>query len=79
MCVKFFPEDLNPALAPLHFTSIYTCGVTIVLRVCGGNLYEKPTKAKSNFDSNQIFSKFWLYIYIYIYLFILDSSFSRLN
>ena len=49
------------------------------------NLYEKLTKAKSNFNSNQIFSKFWLYIYIYIYLyiyiyylvlFILDSSFN---
>ena len=28
------------------------------------NLYEKLTKSKSNFDSNQIFSKFWLNIYI---------------
>ena len=28
------------------------------------NLYEKLTKAKSNFNSNQIFSKLWLNIYI---------------
>ena len=34
------------------------------------NLYEKLTKAKSNFNSNQIFSKLWLNIYIYIYIFI---------
>ena len=70
MCVKLSLGHLNPSLAPLHFTNIYTCGVTIVLRVCGGNLYEKPTKAKSNFDSNQIFSKFLLYIYIYIYTYL---------
>ena len=61
---------LKPGPCPPTLTSIYTCGVTIVLRVCGGNLYEKPTKAKSNFDSNQIFSKFWLYIYIYIYTYL---------
>ena len=31
-------------------------------------MYEKLTNAKSNFDSNQILSKIWLYIYIYIYI-----------
>ena len=30
------------------------------------NFYKKLTKEKYNFDSNQIFSKLWLYIYIYI-------------
>ena len=32
------------------------------------NLYEKLTKTKFNFDSNQIFYKLWFYIYIYIYI-----------
>ena len=35
-------------------------------------MYEKLTKAKYNFDSNQVFSKLCLYIYIYIYIYILS-------
>ena len=35
-------------------------------------MYENLTKAKSNFDSNQIFFKFWfcvcVCVYIYIYI-----------
>ena len=35
MYVKFPPRDLNPSPYPSHFTSTYTCGVTIALRVYG--------------------------------------------
>ena len=46
MCVKLPPESFNPGLCPPHLTSIYTCGVTIALRVCGGNKYlSNPTSA----------------------------------
>ena len=38
MCVKLPPENLNPNSYPPHPTSIYTCGVTIALRVCGGDV-----------------------------------------
>ena len=34
--MKLPPGDLNPDLYPPHPTSIYTCGVTIAPRVCGG-------------------------------------------
>ena len=37
MCVKLPPGDLNPGLCPPHPTSTYTCGVTIVPKVCGGS------------------------------------------
>ena len=37
MYVKLSPEDLNSNICPLHLTSTYTCGVTIVPKVCGGN------------------------------------------
>ena len=36
MRVKFLLEDLNPGPYSLHFTSIYTYGVTIAPRVCDG-------------------------------------------
>ena len=35
MCVKFILRDLNPDFYPLHFISIYTCGVTIAPKVRG--------------------------------------------
>ena len=34
------------------------------------NLYGNLTKAKFKFESNQIFSKHWLYIYIYMISFL---------
>ena len=37
MCVKLPPEDLNFDPCPPHPTNTYTCGVTTVLRVCGGD------------------------------------------
>ena len=39
MCVKFHSEDLNLSSYPSHLTStkLNTCGVTIALRVRGGN------------------------------------------
>ena len=39
MCVKLPPGDLNLGLYPSHPTSIYTCGVTIAPRVCGGTFF----------------------------------------
>ena len=36
MCVKPPHGDLNPNLHPPHSINTYTCGVTIVLSVCGG-------------------------------------------
>ena len=39
MCVKFFPGDLNPDPCTSHPISTYTCGVTIVPRVYGGDEY----------------------------------------
>jgi len=38
--VKLIHGDLNPGPCPPHLTSIYTCGVTTVPRVCGGMLCE---------------------------------------
>ena len=35
-CVKLPSRELNPIPYPSHPTSIYTYGVTITLRVCGG-------------------------------------------
>ena len=37
MCVKLPLGNLNPGPYPPHPTSIYTYGVTIVPRMCGGN------------------------------------------
>ena len=37
------------------------------------NFYGKLTDAKSNFDSNWIFSKFW-FLYIYIYNLVSNGS-----
>ena len=34
--MKFFPRNLNLSLYPSHLTSIYTCGMTMALRVCNG-------------------------------------------
>ena len=34
-------------------------------------MYENLTKAKSNFDSNQIFFKFWFCVCVYVYIYIL--------
>jgi len=39
MCAKLPLGDLNLGPFSLHLTSIYTCGVTIALRVCGGNAW----------------------------------------
>ena len=36
MCVKLPPRDLNPNPYPLHSTNIYTFGVTIASKMCGG-------------------------------------------
>ena len=36
MYVKLSPRNLNFGLCPSHLTSTYICGMTIVLRVCGG-------------------------------------------
>ena len=36
MCVKLTSKDLNSGSYPPYLTSTYTCGVTIALRVCGG-------------------------------------------
>ena len=35
MCVKLPLKDLNSGPYPPHSISTYTCGVTIVPRVCG--------------------------------------------
>ena len=35
--MKFPPGDLYPGPCPLHPTSTYTCGVTIVPKVCGSD------------------------------------------
>ena len=34
MCVKFLPKDLNPDPSPHNTPNTYTCGVTIVPRMC---------------------------------------------
>ena len=36
MCVKLLPKDLNPDPSPPNTLNTYTCGVTIVLRMCSG-------------------------------------------
>ena len=36
MCVKLPPRDLNIDPYSPHSTNTYTCGVTIVPRMCGG-------------------------------------------
>ena len=36
--MKFPFENLNHVLYLLHLTSIYTCGMTITPRVCGGQI-----------------------------------------
>ena len=38
MCVKLPLGNLNSDPYPQHFTSTYTCGVTIASRVCGDEL-----------------------------------------
>ena len=38
MCVKLPSGYLNPGPYPSHPTSTYTCRVTIILRVCGGEI-----------------------------------------
>ena len=35
MCVKFLLGNMNPDPYPPHPTYTYTCGITLVLRVCG--------------------------------------------
>ena len=37
--MKFFSENLNLGLYPLHPTSIYIYGVTIASRACDGDAY----------------------------------------
>ena len=39
MCVKLPPGDLNSDFYLSHLTNIYTCGVTIALRVCDCYIY----------------------------------------
>ena len=39
MCVKLIPRYLNPDTYLPHPTSIYTCKVTIALRMCGSETY----------------------------------------
>ena len=46
MYVKLSPKDLNLDLCPSHPTSTYTCGVTIALRVCGGQEHILKKKKK---------------------------------
>ena len=36
MCVKLLPRNLNPDPYSPHPISTYTCGMTIVPKVCGG-------------------------------------------
>ena len=36
MCVKLSPRNLNSSPWPPHPINIYTCGVTIAPKVCGG-------------------------------------------
>ena len=36
MCVKFSLGDLNSSPYFPHLTNTYTCGVTIIPKVCGG-------------------------------------------
>ena len=45
MCVKLPLGDLNPSPCPPYLINIYTCRVTIALRVCGDIINEiKHTK-----------------------------------
>ena len=36
MCVELAPKNLNPGFYLLDHISIYTCGVTIAPKACGG-------------------------------------------
>ena len=38
MCVKLLPEDLNLGPYPPQLISIYTCRITIVAKVRGGDM-----------------------------------------
>ena len=72
MCVKFPPKELNPNPCPPHSTCTYTCGVTIIPKVCHGMrdllmssydysfLLENETNINSEKKKN-------IYIYIYMY------------
>ena len=46
MCVKLSPRDLNHIPCPPHPTSTYTCGVTIALRVCSGQIIQLQNTPK---------------------------------
>ena len=39
MYVKFSLRNLKPGFYPPHLTNTYTYEVTIILKVCGGNIY----------------------------------------
>ena len=49
-------ENLNLSFCPTHPTNIYTCGVTITQRVCGGPIQyfeRKNTMPKLQFIQNK--------------------------
>ena len=48
MCVKLPPRNLNLNPYPPHSTNIYTCRVTITLRVCGGIKIDNNVCYKNN-------------------------------
>ena len=59
MCVKLSLKGLNSGSYPSHPTSIYTCGVIIVPKMCDGKrhllrtqLYIIPSTSHLNFPIN---------------------------
>ena len=60
MYVKLPHKDLNPSLCPPLPTSTYTCGVTIVLRVCGDqeHILKKKRKKKKEKHNTPIIVNF---------------------
>ena len=48
MCNETPSWKLEPWPLPPHPTSIYTCGVTIAPKVCGGKYQNKLSKENSN-------------------------------
>ena len=72
MCVKFTPKDLNFGPYFPHLTNIYTCGVTIALRVYGGK--NLSFHVKLSFINSISIVFIVIYIYIYIFFFFLRIS-----
>ena len=74
MCMKFPPRELNPNSYPPHPTSTYTCGLTIVSKMCSDMRellissydYSFPLENETNINSIKKKTK---NIYIYYVLF----------